>query len=166
MALSQVGGDEGVQGTTILGVSLTPEEVGRRIARAREAKKPKPWSQFDLALALEVSPSTIYRWEKGKLPAVHELIRAADALDQPLGYLTEPPERLTELADVKHQVDDCLVRLEELQALVVAFRAEMEQGRLIYTETLKGIRAGIESIDRQLSEASPANSAEVRRDQA
>ena len=99
--LSQVGGGEGFSGETLAPMPLSPEEVGARIVRAREEKTPKPWSQFDLALALGVSPSSIYRWEKGRLPSMNDLIHLAEVLDKPLDYLTEPPERQAELADLR-----------------------------------------------------------------
>lgn len=98
--LSEVGRGEVAAGPTIPVMPLSPQEVGARIARARDEKEPKPWSQFDLALAMGVSPSTIYRWEKGKLPSMHELIHLAEILDKPPDYLTEPPERQAEIGDL------------------------------------------------------------------
>src|SRR5262245_36407545 len=106
--LSEVGRGEVRLSETIPLVPLSPEEVGRRIAAARERKEPKPWSQFDLALALGVSPSTIYRWEKGKLPSMNELLRAAEVLGVPSEHLTERPERRLELSHL-------LERLEQAQ---------------------------------------------------
>jgi len=53
--LSEVGRGEVTQGMTIPAVPLSPEEVGMRIARAREEMEPKPWSQFDLALEARLS---------------------------------------------------------------------------------------------------------------
>lgn len=134
--LSEVGRGEVAQGPTIPGVPLTPEEVGMRIVRAREEKTPKPWSQFDLALALGVSPSTIYRWEKGKLPSMSELIRLAEVLDKPPDYLTEPPERQAALSD--------------LHALLEGARDEAERGRTALLEALASIDARLSRIEQQL----------------
>lgn len=118
--LSEVGRGEVTTRTTIVVVPLSPEEVGRRIVRAREEMTPKPWSQFDLALALGVSPSTIYRWEKGKLPSMNELIRLAEVLDKPPDYLTEPPERQAGMADLVRRLE----ALEEAVTESVALTRE------------------------------------------
>lgn len=120
--LSEVGRDGVRFGDTIRPVPLTPEEVAARIREAREARSPKPWSQFDLALALGVSPSTIYRWEKGKLPSMHELMRLAEVLDVPLDHFTEPPEHRTELADLRSSLDALNLRLQVLEESHVASR--------------------------------------------
>lgn len=114
--LSEVGRGEAAAGTTIASVPLSPEDVGARIVRAREEMDPKPWSQFDLAIALDVSPSTVYRWEKGKLPAMHELLRVAEVLRKPPDYLTESPEHQAERADL-------VSRLEALEAVVTESNA-------------------------------------------
>jgi transcriptional regulator with XRE-family HTH domain len=90
---------------------LSPEDVGARIANARDEKG---WSQFDLALAFGRSASTIYRWETaktGKLPSVSELIRLAEVLDKPSDYLTEPPERQVELSELRQAIQhSCLLK--------------------------------------------------------
>ena len=135
--LSEVGRGEVARRPTIVGVSLSPKEVGARIARAREEKQPKPWSQLDIALALGVSPSTIYRWEKGKLPSVTELIRLTDVLDQPLNYLAEPPERQAEISDLRD-------RLATLEESVVASREAA-------LEILASIHDQLVRIERQLA---------------
>jgi len=118
--LSEVGRGEVAARSTIGSVPLSPEEVGRRIVRAREQKEPKPWSQFDLALALGVSPSTIYRWEKGKLPSMNELLRVAEVLGKPADYLTEPPERQVGMAELLRRLE----ALEEAVAESVALTRE------------------------------------------
>lgn len=120
--LHEVGRGEVRTRRTIRGVPLTPEEVGARIVRAREERTPKPWSQFDLALALGVSPSTIYRWEKGRLPSMGELIRLAELLDVPLEEFTEPPERRVDLTDLRSAVDALDHRLEGIEAGLSASR--------------------------------------------
>jgi len=135
--LSEVGRGEVAARSTIGSVPLSPEEVGRRIVRAREQKEPKPWSQFDLALALGVSPSTIYRWEKGKLPSMNELIRLAEVLDKPLDYITEPPERQVALSDIGQTLEEIRLPLEEL--------------RVGATRTREGVLEALASIDARLS---------------
>jgi len=92
----------------MLPVPLSPKEVGTRIRRARESRG---WSRFDLAIAMEASPSSIQRWEEGKLPSVNKLVRLSEVLEKPADYLTEPPERQTELADLRRA-------LAELEAQV------------------------------------------------
>lgn len=150
--LSEVGRGEGMRGTTIPCVPPTskdpyvpPEskEVGARIVRAREEKTPKPWSQFDLALALSVSPSTIYRWEKGKLPSMSELIRLAEVLDKPFSYFAEPPERQTELSDLRQGLEEIRSRLEEL-------RAEGERARGAALASLASIDVRLSRIEARL----------------
>jgi DNA-binding XRE family transcriptional regulator len=53
-----------VHGTLLLAVSLEPREIGQRIRLARERKG---WTQLAFALEADVSPSTVQRWEGGKL---------------------------------------------------------------------------------------------------
>lgn len=142
--LSEVGRGEVATGHTIPDVPLTPKEVGDRIASAREEKKPKPWSQFDLALALGVSPSTIYRWEKGKLPSMNELARLAEILDKPLDYLTEPPERRREIADLHDLLAEARDEAERGRAALVAALSSLD-ARLSRIETQLGIRDGRDS---------------------
>lgn len=77
---------------------------------------------MDLAIAMGVSPSTIYRWEKGKLPSMSELIRLAEVLERPLNYLAEPPEHQVELADLHRVVENLVARLESLEVQVVDSR--------------------------------------------
>ena len=62
-----------------------------------------------------LSPSTIYRWEKGKLPSVNELIRLAEMLDKPLNYLAETPERQAEIADLRKELEDARTHLAQLE---------------------------------------------------
>lgn len=139
--LSEVGRGEVTRRRTIRAVPLTPQEVGARIVRAREEKTPKPWSQFDLALALSVSPSTIYRWEKGRLPSMNELIRLAEVLDLPLEEFTEPPE---------HRA-----RLEDLHDLLARAQDEADRGRAALLESLASIDARLSRIERSLGLPAP-----------
>lgn len=61
----------------LLVATVDPMEIGRRIKQAREQKG---WTQLVFALEANVSPSTVTRWESGKLPPVRELIRVAQLL--------------------------------------------------------------------------------------
>jgi transcriptional regulator with XRE-family HTH domain len=97
------------QGKLLLAVALVPKEVGRRIARARDRKG---WTQFTFAQEASISPSTVARWEAGKLPPVRELMRVADLLEVPVDELVEPPENAQELG----------VRLDRLEAGVAELR--------------------------------------------
>jgi transcriptional regulator with XRE-family HTH domain len=142
--IREVGRGDVRQAVTMTAVPLTPEEVGTRIRRAREERKPKPWSQLDLAIALGVSPATIYRWEKGRLPSMTELIRLAELMEIPLDELTEPPEHRTELQD--------------LRDLLAAARIEAERGREALLESLVSIDARLSAIEAQLSSQAPRES--------
>lgn len=75
--------------TLLLAVQIEPQEIGRRLAVAREAKG---WTQFDLANEASVSVSSIQRWESGKLPPVRELVRMAGLLDIETDELVTPTE--------------------------------------------------------------------------
>lgn len=145
--LYEMGRGEVGSGEILRAVPLTPGEVGARIASAREEMKPKPWSQFDLALALGVSPSTVYRWEKGKLPSVNELIRLADVLEKPADYFTEPPERQLELADLR----------QEIQAL----RDHLEQASDEVERRTGALVASLGAIDARLSRIEELLAAQV-----
>ena len=141
---SQVGGNGIPTRVSLATVPLSSEEVGARIARARDEKKPKAWSQLDLALAMEVSPSTIYRWEKGKLPSVNDLLRLAEVLDKPIDYLTEPPER-------QQTLDDLRGGLEGLQDGV-------DRGLEALLESLASIDARLSQIEAWLAAPSERDS--------
>jgi transcriptional regulator with XRE-family HTH domain len=60
--------------TLLLAVAIDSDEIGRRIKRAREGRG---WTQLVFASEASVSPSTVQRWESGRLPPVRELIRIA-----------------------------------------------------------------------------------------
>lgn len=74
-------------GTLLLAVAMDPKEIGKRIAAARTRRG---WTQLAFALEADVSPSTVQRWESGKLPPVRELMRVAELLEV-------EPEQLVEL---------------------------------------------------------------------
>lgn len=102
-------------GTLLLAVSIDPREIGRRIKKARDAKR---WTQLDFASEASVSPSTVQRWEAGKLPAVRELIRVADILGVEAEWLVEPPlpddERPQQAALIRATADGVGEILEHL----------------------------------------------------
>jgi transcriptional regulator with XRE-family HTH domain len=103
-------------GNLLLMASIEPEEIGKRIKAAREAKH---WTQLEFAMKASVSPATIQRWESGKLPRVRELLRAAQLLDVPAEELVES-EVVTErdeetnarLARIEQVLEELVVRLE------------------------------------------------------
>lgn len=81
--------------TLLLAVAIDPDEIGHRIKRARERRG---WTQLVMANEANVSPSTVQRWESGRLPPVRELIRIADVLGVPTDELVEPePDEVAEL---------------------------------------------------------------------
>lgn len=98
----------------LLAVSIEPEEIGARIARARDAKH---WSQLDLALKFDVSVSSVSRWENGTLPSIkrllalaelleinpNELVEAAPTDDDQIGALREEVAELRRLVSEIHQ---------------------------------------------------------------
>ena len=108
-------------GNVLLAVQLAPREIGRRIASARQAKG---WTQFQFALEANVSPSTIARWEAGKLPPIRELMRVAELLEispDSLVELEEAPvdelrqavrEELADVYDLLAKIENRLERAE------------------------------------------------------
>ena len=88
-------------------VALDPQEVGRRIALARQRKG---WTQLAFALAANVSPSSVSRWERGALPPVRELVRVAAVLEVDVAELVEEPPR----DDRGHTIHERLDRVERL----------------------------------------------------
>lgn len=144
--LPQRGCGERASGENIRTVGLTPEQIGARIVQAREAMKPKPWSQFDLAIALGVAPSTIYRWEKGRAPSVAHLRQLEEVLNLEPGHLIETPERQVELADLRNRLDALDHRLESLED-------GLDQSREAVVEILASIHDQLVQIQR--SQAPP-----------
>lgn len=102
-------------GKLLLAVAMDPREVGRRIKLARERKG---LTQLEFALEANVSPSSVARWESGKLPPVRELMRLADLLEVPVEDLVESPGEsgatLTDLAVEVATVRGQLARVLEL----------------------------------------------------
>jgi transcriptional regulator with XRE-family HTH domain len=120
----------------LLAVSLDPREVGRRIAGARDAKG---WTQLAFALAADVSPSTIQRWEAGKLPPVRELLRVAELLEVEPDTLVEPPESsgrpqidllrelATGLSEIAETEKELLERVRDIQERVSRLEGQQEK---------------------------------------
>lgn len=99
-------------GTLLLAVSLDPKQIGRRIADARNAKG---WTQLAFALEADVSPSTIARWESGRLPPVRELVRIAELLGVSAEELVEP-----EVDSRSDEIDRLERELRETQQALAA----------------------------------------------
>lgn len=105
----------------LLTVAIEPDEIGRRIKAAREKKG---WTQLQFAYQASVSPSSVQRWESGRLPPVRELMRLADVLGVSVdvfvdGATASPDEdrlRLVvheEVAEMREQIARILVLLQE-----------------------------------------------------
>lgn len=93
-------------------MAMDPREVGRRIKEARERKG---WTQLYFATEVaSVSPSTIARWEAGKLPPVRELMRIAETLDVPIEELVEPTVGDSEETRLRQAVRAELAEIREL----------------------------------------------------
>lgn len=122
-----------VQGTLLLAVSLAPEQIGERIAAAR---KKKGWTQLQFALEANVSPSSITRWEGGKLPPIRELIRIADVLGVEPEEFVEPPAEDADLSDRLDRVEaelagarGLLAQIATAVGVAVPDEAETEESR-------------------------------------
>lgn len=117
---------------------MDPRVIGQRIA---EARNKRGWTQLQFALEANVSPSTVARWEGGKLPPVRELIRIAEVLGIAADRLVEPfaEEPAASAADVS----DLGLRLVEVEAAV---NAQQEAT----VKALKALTAGIRRLERRL----------------
>jgi transcriptional regulator with XRE-family HTH domain len=93
--------------TVQISVVLDPNEIGRRIAAARRRKG---WTQLDLALQAHVSPSSISKWERGRLPPVPQLIRLAEVMEIDPGELVAEP---TLTGEILAKLDEILAELRE-----------------------------------------------------
>lgn len=116
----------GFRGTLLLAVSLEPREIGKRIAKAREKRG---WTQLAFALEANVSPSTVQRWESGKLPPVRELMRVADLLGVEAEELVEPEASPVSNAAVIARIEGVEAAIESLrQDLLKALRRRTSAG--------------------------------------
>lgn len=118
------------RGKLLLAVSLEPKEIGRRIAAARERRG---WTQLNFAGEASVSPSSVARWEAGKLPPVRELMRIADVLGVDVEEFVEPEingdeERFSALTAELQEVRRSLADLEEVKASVARIEAMLRGG--------------------------------------
>jgi transcriptional regulator with XRE-family HTH domain len=99
-------------GRLLLTVAMDPREVGRRIKEARERRG---WTQLYFATEVaSVSPSSVARWESGKLPPIRELMRLADLLDVPVEELVEPSVGDSEETRLRQAVRAELAEIREL----------------------------------------------------
>lgn len=106
-----------VNSTLLLGVALSPREIGQRIAQARDRKG---WSQVALARHANVSPSTISRWERGLLPPIRELQRLAEILEVEAEWLVEPVDHDLEITDRLDRMDGQLSGMQGTLARIAA----------------------------------------------
>ena len=99
-------------GSLLLGAVMEPKEIGKRIKAARERKN---LTQLAFALEANVSPSSVARWESGKLPAVRELIRVAGVLGiDPERLVEEAPTAAGEMEALRGEVAELHAMLAEL----------------------------------------------------
>lgn len=126
-------------------MSLTPETIGRRIA---DARREKGWSQPDLAVVMGVAPGTIYRWERGKLPAVELLIRLARKLEKSEDYFLETPQRQDELRGLSDRVASLEATVESLHTAQVGAVDVLERLLIL----LEAIEDAAPSLQRVLEE--------------
>jgi transcriptional regulator with XRE-family HTH domain len=109
--------------TLLLAVAIEPQEIGRRIKKAREQRG---WTQLDFANEANVSPSSVQRWESGRLPPVRELIRLAGVLKVSTDQLVEPGlnEEDRPLAEIRRELAAEVARLARLNEQLEARLAE------------------------------------------
>jgi transcriptional regulator with XRE-family HTH domain len=103
---------------------LTPEGVGERI---REARLAHGWTHEELARRMNVNWRTVQRWQKGKPPRLQTLLRLADVLGVPQGYLVEVDDSLATINELRQQVDALAARVDSLaRALDALARARAD----------------------------------------
>jgi transcriptional regulator with XRE-family HTH domain len=90
---------------------LSPEEVGQRV---REARLAHGWTHEELARRMGVNWRTVQRWQNGQLPKMQTLLRLAEVLNVPAGYLIEPDASADELGELRAQVEELTERLDAL----------------------------------------------------
>lgn len=104
-------------GKLLMVMALAPTDVGQRI---KDARIRKGWTQLEFALEAHVSPSSVTRWESGKLPPLRELYRIAELLDVALDQLIEAePTSDDQIADLRGE-------LAEVRGLAVEILRRLE----------------------------------------
>lgn len=73
-------------------------EIGKRIAAAREAKG---MNQSELARALGVTPQAVQKWEAGGGPRGSRLVQIAEVLKVEIDYLIPTPSKQAQLAGLR-----------------------------------------------------------------
>lgn len=94
-------------------VSISSDDVSRRI---REARIARGWTHEELARRMGVNWRTVQRWQSGKVPRVHTLMRLADVLGVPEGYLLQSRDTEVTLAELRDRLDELSSRLDRLTA--------------------------------------------------
>jgi transcriptional regulator with XRE-family HTH domain len=116
-------------GSILLVASLTPEQIGSRIAQARVRRG---WTQMQFAIEANVSVSTVQRWESGHLPPVRELFRIAPLLGVEPDQLVEVSrdDEVAVIAErVERAVSEAAERLSGEIAALADRVSEIEQRR-------------------------------------
>ena len=63
---------------------------------------------------MHVNWRTVQRWQKGAPPRLQTLLRLADVLGVPHGYLVDVDDSLTTLDELRARMDDLAARVESL----------------------------------------------------
>ena len=118
-----------IHGTLMLPVSFEPQEIGQRVAAARTRKG---WTQLQFAMEANVSPSTVARWEAGKLPPVRELVRIAEVLGVDVNEFVEPAvnEEAGRLSGIERELGEVrqqLAGLEEMRAMLARIEGRLPE---------------------------------------
>lgn len=119
------------------------KRIGPRIKQARLAKKRpdgRPWTQGDLARALpgHVEPSSISRWENGKVrPQDPTLEAIADALDRDFSWFT---------------ASDPTTGTPDLIGALGNGQPELTEGERMILQVVREIRERLERLERDQSD--------------
>lgn len=92
-------------------MALSNEDVSRRI---REARLARGWTHEELASRMGVNWRTVQRWQTGRLPRVGTLMKLAQVLGVPEGFLLESRETAVTLAELRDRLDEVSRRLDRL----------------------------------------------------
>ena len=104
---------------------LDAAEVGRRI---REARLAHGWTHEELARRMSVNWRSVQRWQSGQLPRLETLVRLAETLGLPHGYLVESTDATATLSELRTHVEALSERVEAL-ALAVDELAAARDGQ-------------------------------------